>query len=177
MRLPSGETLGAPTALSLSCISGSHVCAMAAEAKRTTRVRAVATYFMIFLLIWITDGALSFYSRLPGKSTNLGRNSSLQNSGWNSSIHRLHRFIKGRVFPRKGAKTQRKTQRRVFILASSVRLCARLPYRNTMNLCNLWIELLGGCEIDLVISNSGCAACNRQLSDSHAADTHERSFD
>src|SRR5215203_6067098 len=85
MRLPSGETLGAPTALSLSCISGSHVCAMAAEAKRTTRVRAVATYFMIFLLIWITDGALSFYSRLSGKSTNLGRNSSLQNSGWNSA--------------------------------------------------------------------------------------------
>src|SRR5215212_8032979 len=124
MRLPSGETLGAPTALSLSCISGSHVCAMAAEAKRTTRVRAVATYFMIFLLIWITDGALSFYSRLQGKSTHLGRNSSLQNSGWNSVISTD--YID---FPAQRRKDAKEDAKESFYLG--VFLCVFAPLRET----------------------------------------------
>src|SRR6185369_15675018 len=50
MRLPSGETRGAPTALTFNCSSGSHVCAETAETKRTTRMEAIVRGFMLGLL-------------------------------------------------------------------------------------------------------------------------------
>src|SRR5215212_1025759 len=126
MRLPSGETLGAPTALSLSCISGSHVCPVAAEAKRTTRVRAVTTYFMIFLLSWITDDALSFYSRLLEKVNRFGTEF--------TGIHRLHRFTKNEEILAQRREDAKEDAKESFYLG--VFLCVFAPLRE--NLCNLW---------------------------------------